>query len=153
MSTRESQVHLDIGSRFENIDLVQIVMETSLRQLDFDEQTSHRIGLSVREAVANAIKHGNRQDPNKRVSIELDVSNDQLMIKVSDEGDGFDPGELPDPLSKENLLRPNGRGILFMKSFMDEIDYSFVNNKGMVVTMRKSLKASAANPRELEEKD
>ena len=153
MSTRESQVHLDIGSRFENIDLVQIVMETSLRQLDFDEQTSHRIGLSVREAVANAIKHGNRLDPDKRVSIELDVSKDELMIKISDEGEGFDPGKLPDPLSKENLLRPNGRGILFMTSFMDEIDYSFVNNKGMVVTMRKSLAAPSADPSEQEEND
>ncbi len=139
MTAPEPKVRLEIGSRFENVELVQIAIAASLRQFELDEVTSQSIGTAVREAVANAIKHGNSMDPGKMVEVECGLEGDEVVITVRDQGEGFDPRELPDPLEPDNLLRPNGRGIFFMKKFMDEIDYSFQPDGGTVVTMRKRI--------------
>ena len=133
------QVRLVIGSQYENIDLVQIVLAEALMKLDLDEDTSHAIGMAVREAVANAIQHGNQAVPQKRVEIDFGIEDGEVVIRVSDEGEGFDPEAVEDPRSADNLLRPNGRGIFFMNRFMDEIDYSFRDEGGTVVTMRKRV--------------
>ena len=133
------KVHLEIGSRIENIELVQIAVESSLRQLRLDADSSHGIGTAVREAVANAIKHGNSMDPEKRVKVVCWMEGDEVVIRVSDEGEGFDPNVLPDPTEPDNLLRPNGRGIFFMKNYMDEIDYTFEPGRGTQVTLRKRI--------------
>ncbi len=139
MAAENPRVHLVIGSQYENIELVQIVVEESLRKLDLDEASAHSISLAVREAVANAIKHGNRQSPEKRVEIDFGVTGGQVVIEVSDQGAGFDPRQVADPRAPDNLLRPDGRGIFFMHSFMDDIDYSFKPEGGTVVTLRKRL--------------
>ena len=153
MRADNPRVHLAIGSQFENIELVQIVVEESLRKLALQDDVAHSIGIAVREAVANAIKHGNREDPAKRVEIDLGVSDDEVVIQVSDQGTGFDPQRVADPRQPENLLRPNGRGIFFMNSYMDGIDYSFKPEGGTVVTLRKRLASLASGPRLQEEKD
>ena len=140
MTTQVPTVKLAIGSRFENIDLVQVVVQESLQQLDLDENAAHHIGMAVREAVANAIQHGHQQDPEKRVEIEFGYDHREVTIIVKDEGPGFDPESLPDPRSPENLMKPSGRGIFFMKSFMDEIDYSFLPEGGTVLTLRKRIR-------------
>lgn len=137
----ETQVHLVVGSQFENVELVQIVLEESLRKLEVGEDLAHAIGIAVREAVANAIKHGNQQDPEKRVEVDFGVEDGFVVIQVADEGDGFEPEKVRDPRSPDNLLRPNGRGILFMNSYMDEIHYGFRAEGGTVVTLRKRLSA------------
>jgi serine/threonine-protein kinase RsbW len=149
----EKSFHLAIGSRFENIELVQLVLKDSLDQLGLDDEKRHWIDVAVREAVANAIKHGNLQDPAKQVHVDLTLESGEsgkvgkgnegheawLVIRVQDEGSGFDPAELQDPLAPENLLKPNGRGIFYMKSFMDDIQYGMRPGGGTVVTMRKRL--------------
>jgi serine/threonine-protein kinase RsbW len=89
--------------------------------------------------VANAIKHGNDQDPAKQVHVDLYLEGEDLVVRVEDEGTGFDPARLQDPLAPENLLRPNGRGIFYMKSFMDDIRYSPGSGGGTVVTLRKKV--------------
>jgi len=137
--------HLDLGSRFENIELVQVVLKDTLAQLGFEEDARHWIDVAVREAVANAIKHGNAQDPGKQVHVDLLLEEEQLVIRIEDEGAGFDPSQVQDPLAPENLLRPNGRGIFYMKSFMDDIHYGPRPGGGTVVTMRKRI-APAASP-------
>lgn len=139
---QEPRVHLEIGSRLENVELVQIAVEAALQQLQVSEELSHRIGTAVREAVANAIKHGNGLDPGKHVEVDLGFEDDEMIIHVRDEGGGFDPGAVPDPLNPENLLRPNGRGILIMKQFMDEVDYCYTDSCGTQLTMRKRLALS-----------
>jgi len=136
--------HLAIGSRFENIELVQVVLNDSLERLGMDGEARHWVDIAVREAVANAIKHGNRQDPGKKVRVDAEVVGVDLVIRVEDEGAGFDPGHLEDPLAPENLLKPNGRGIFYMKSFMDEIQYGPRPGGGTVVTLRKRLGGSPA---------
>jgi anti-sigma regulatory factor (Ser/Thr protein kinase) len=95
--------------------------------------------IAVREAVANAIKHGNQQNPAKQVHVDLMVENGELVIRVEDEGAGFDPGKVRDPLAPENLLSRNGRGILFMNKFMDSIHYGSKPDGGTVVTLRRRV--------------
>lgn len=146
----DKSFHLAIGSRFENIELVQLVLKDSLDQLGLDDDNRHWIDVAVREAVANAIKHGNLEDPAKQVHVDLTLEGnegDWLVIRVQDEGRGFDPSDLEDPLAPENLLKPNGRGIFYMKSFMDDIQYGLRPGGGTVVTLRKRLARHGAAER------
>ncbi len=135
----DHRFHLDLGSRFENIELAQIVLKDTLDQLGVEEDVREGIDLAVREAVANAIKHGNKQDPDKQVHVDLLLEGDELIIRIADEGAGFDPSAVPDPLAPENILRTNGRGILFMRKSVDDVQFSVQPEGGTVVTMRKRL--------------
>lgn len=146
MSRPESQFHLALGSRFENIELVQVVLDESLRRLACDDDTRYWVGIAVREAVANAIKHGNHQDPAKKVEIELRVDGEDLVIRVLDEGIGFDPDRVANPLAPENLLKPDGRGIFYMGKFMDGVEYRFRDNGGTEVTLRKRIASGLGSP-------
>jgi len=134
----ERQLHLTIGSRFENIELVQMTVDEILKDRA-EEEVRHWIGLALREAVANAIKHGNRQDAGKHVDIEVDLVGAGVEIRVADQGSGFDPGAVRDPLAEENRFRADGRGIFYMRQFMDDVLYSFRPGGGTVVTMRRQL--------------
>lgn len=144
--SEDHRFHLDVGSRFENIELVQVVLRDALEQLGVDDDSRHWVDLAVREALANAIKHGNVQDPEKQVHIDLFLDGGDLVVRVGDEGEGFDPSSLHDPLAPENLLRPSGRGIFYMKSFMDQIDYGARPGGGTVVTLRKRLTGTSPKP-------
>lgn len=138
-STREPRVHLEIGSRLENVELVQIAVEASLQQLAVQEAISNQIGTAVREAVANAIKHGNQSDASKQVRVDFGLEGDEVVIEIQDEGVGFDPNQVPNPLAPENLLKPNGRGILLIREFMDRVEYVFQNERGTALIMRKQV--------------
>ncbi len=145
------QVRISIGSRFEHIDLIQVVVDDALGRLGLDEDGRHWVGIAVREAVANAIKHGNQQNPDAPVDVELAVEEGLAVIQVADRGKGFDPNQVGDPLAPENLLKPNGRGIFYMKSFMDDVQYTFRPEGGTVLTMRKRIVGSDAAPTDLQE--
>jgi serine/threonine-protein kinase RsbW len=144
----EHRFHLAIGSRFENIELVQVVLRDCLERMGMDEDARHWVDIAVREALANAIKHGNAQNPTKQVRVDLQVEGGELVIRVEDEGVGFDPAQLVDPLAPENLLRPNGRGIFYMKSFMDQIEYGSGPGGGTMVTMRKRITGNSGPGRD-----
>ena len=143
--TEDYRFHLAIGSRFENIELVQVVLRDCLVRLGMEEDARQWVDLAVREALANAIKHGNEQNPAKQVHVDFVYEGEELAIRVEDEGAGFDPSHLVDPMAPENLLRPNGRGIHFMKSFMDGIQYSSGPGGGTTVTLRKKITGSKAD--------
>jgi anti-sigma regulatory factor (Ser/Thr protein kinase) len=105
------------------------------------ESDVETIGLAVREAIANAIVHGNHCDPEKAVRISVAVNeNCDLFVSVKDSGSGFDPGRLPDPVAPENLLAPHGRGIFIMRQLMDQVDFEF--DHGTEVHMRRSDRAA-----------
>ncbi len=142
MPAEEPQVRISIGSRFEHIDLIQAVVDDALERLGLDGDARHWVSIAIREAVANAIKHGNRLDPDKQVEVELAIAGGEAIIRVCDEGEGFDPDMVRNPLAPENLKRPSGRGIFFMKSFMDEIDYGERPDGGTVVTLRKQIEGA-----------
>ncbi|HEY8019669.1 MAG TPA: ATP-binding protein [Thermoanaerobaculia bacterium] len=135
----DHRFHLAIGSRFENIELVQVVLNDSLERIGLDGDARHWVDIAVREAVANAIKHGNAQDPAKTVQVDAGIDGGELVIRIEDQGSGFDPGQLSDPLAPENLLKPNGRGIFYMRSFMDAVEYGPRPGGGTVVTLRKRI--------------
>jgi serine/threonine-protein kinase RsbW len=147
----EHRFHLAIGSRFENIELVQVVLKDRLQQLGMDKDTQEWVDLAVREALANAIKHGNAQNPAKQVHVDLALEGAELVIRIEDEGVGFDPEQIGDPLAPENLLRANGRGILFMKKFMDRIHYGSGPGGGTMVTLRKKVGPKTGTPNHPEE--
>jgi serine/threonine-protein kinase RsbW len=139
----ERQAYLAVASRFENIELVQAVVDDLLQQLELDEDTRHWIGLAVREAVANAIKHGNLADPQKQVEVEVGLGAAEVVVSIRDQGLGFEPDSVEDPLAPENLLRPGGRGIFYMRRLMDEVEYRFGPGGGTEVVLRKRLTTGA----------
>jgi serine/threonine-protein kinase RsbW len=135
----DRQLHLTFGSRYENIELVQTAIDEAVAERGADEDARHWIGLAVREAVANAIKHGNRQDAAKRVDVELSFDDGFVDIRVADQGTGFAPEEVRDPLAPENLFKTSGRGIFYMKRFMDDVSYAARPGGGTIVTLRKRI--------------
>jgi serine/threonine-protein kinase RsbW len=130
-----------LASRYENIELAQAALDHVCRHRGVPSEDGHWIGIALREAVANAIKHGNRQDPGKRVLVSFLGENGELRIVVGDEGAGFDPSNLADPLAPENQMKTSGRGIFYIKTFMDEVTFSRAEGGGTVLTMKKSLKS------------
>jgi len=129
------RVEITISSRFENIELVQVIAEHLCENAGLDEDGTHWIG----KAVANAIKHGNKLDVRKKVNATFQLHDHQLEIRISDEGAGFDPGAIGDPLNPQNLMKTSGRGIFYMKTFMDQVQYSFVPGGGTSLLMTKNL--------------
>jgi serine/threonine-protein kinase RsbW len=134
-------VKLDFASRFEMLDVAQAVLAQVCTIVGFEEETCHYLAVAVRESVVNAIRHGNKEDESKRVEILFTLHEKSLEVQVKDQGEGFQPEEIPDPLAPENLLKAYGRGIFFMRQFMDEVSYSFPTRGGTVVRMVKSLPA------------
>lgn len=113
------------------------VHEVVLKAIDaagYSSDARFAVRLAIDEALTNAIRHGNQQDPAKHVAVEYSVTPKQVTIRVRDEGPGFDFGHLPDPTTKENLTRPHGRGILLIRAYMTEADFS---EKGRCLTMVK----------------
>jgi serine/threonine-protein kinase RsbW len=135
-------VRLDFHSSFDMLDFVQVVCDHVGRMSGLDEDATHWVSVAVRESVINAIKHGNEQDASKRVHLEftpLDGDQPGIAIRVRDEGCGFDPASLPDPLAPENILKSTGRGIFLIRTFMDELVLQRAPQGGMEVMMVKRV--------------
>ena len=143
MLTRGGTVRMQIHSNFDMVDFVQVVSDRVGQLAGMDEDTVHWIGVAVRESVINAIKHGNREHPGKLVTVEFAfeplTDPRELVVRVLDEGEGFDPQEVADPLAPENMLKASGRGIFFMRSFMDDVVLRRAVDGGMEVRMVKKL--------------
>jgi serine/threonine-protein kinase RsbW len=139
-------VHLEFHSTPEALDLVQAIAEHIARRLGLDEDSLHWTTMAVRESVVNAITHGNRNDPAKFVFVDFTASPrtnpSELIVCVRDQGNGFDPSAIKDPLSPENLLRSSGRGIFLIRQFMDDVSIAPARQGGMEMRMRKQLRPS-----------
>jgi serine/threonine-protein kinase RsbW len=133
----KNTVELTIESRYEFIEVVGSVTKCVTDLVGFDEDSANWVELSIRESVINAIKHGNSLVAEKPVEIRFTLETEALTVYVRDRGEGFDPTQVPDPLDPENLLNPNGRGIFYMRTFMDEVEYSHHPQGGTVVRMIK----------------
>jgi serine/threonine-protein kinase RsbW len=132
-------VRLEFTSAFEMLDFVQVVSDHVGRTLGLDDDTQHYVGVAIRECVINAIMHGNRNDSDKHVFVEFSTFDSVLTIRVRDQGEGFDPDLLADPLAPENLLKASGRGIFLIRSFMDGVELRSAPEGGMEVRMIKRL--------------
>ena len=108
-----------------------------IRNCGVSEELSFGIEMALREAVTNAMVHGNQEDENKSVEVIFACHDNELEIEVRDQGEGFDPAEVPDPTNAENLLKTSGRGIFLMRTFMDEIEWRSRPEGGTAVRMTK----------------
>jgi len=148
MATSPRVLRLEFTSAFDMLDFVQVVSDHMSREIGLDDDSTHWVGVAVRECVINAIKHGNQNDVAKRVFMEFssrrpaDVA--ELTIAVRDQGNGFDPSELADPLAPENLLKASGRGIFLIRNFMDDVQLRRAPQGGMEIRMTKRAPAGAA---------
>lgn len=133
----EEKKELNLPSRLESIDKAVIEVTKFASHVGFSDDELYAVDMAVREVVANAVKHGNKEDETKPVEITIRNSNEGFEVTVRDFGAGFAVEDVPDPTNPENLLRANGRGILFMKTFMDEVEWFNHANGGMIVKMLK----------------
>jgi serine/threonine-protein kinase RsbW len=139
-------VRLEFTSAFEMLDFVQVVSDHMARDVGLDDDALHWVGVAIRESVINAIKHGNRNDAAKHVFIEFETARHavpELMIRVRDEGEGFDPETIANPLDPENLLKSSGRGIFLIRNFMDDVQLQRAPEGGMEIRMVKRVQAAA----------
>lgn len=128
---------LSLPSRIDTVATAAAAVAEFLNRSGISEEAAFGIDMAVREAVTNAVLHGNRQDESKTVDVTLKSSPDAVEISVHDQGAGFNPDEVPDPTAAENILKSSGRGIFFMRTFMDEVDWSIRPGGGTTVRMVK----------------
>ncbi len=143
MQTDRHLVRLELPSSFEMLDLVQVLSDRLSSIAGLDEDTTHWVSVAVRESVINAVKHGNREDRSKHVTVEFTLAPrlepKKFTVEVLDEGEGFDYEEVDDPLAPENLMKSSGRGIFFMRNFMDDVAIARRPEGGMSVRLVKNL--------------
>lgn len=130
-------LELSIESKIEFVDMVSSVVKNVSSKMGFEEDDINWIELAIHEAVINAITHGNKHAADKQVDVKFVLEQDTLTIYVRDRGEGFDPNQLPDPTDADNLLKPSGRGIFYMRTFMDEVEHSTHPEGGSVVRLTK----------------
>jgi serine/threonine-protein kinase RsbW len=154
------------SSTLESVDLAESEILKAAEEAGFDEDELHRIGMAVRECMVNAVVHGNRYNRNKTVHIGVNVEmperpkqapesagedgtqpgqgvdraiGTRLVIRITDQGDGFELEEVPDPLQENNLLRHSGRGLFLMGAFMDDLKVRKLPDGGTEVTLIKDI--------------
>jgi serine/threonine-protein kinase RsbW len=140
-------VRLEFNSAFDMLDFVQVVCDHVGKLAGLDEDELHWVSVAVRESVVNAIKHGNKNDHTKKVTVDFcpvpPTNADELVIRIEDQGEGFVPEEVADPLAPENILKSSGRGIFLIRNFMDETVLKKVQG-GMEIRMVKKLQKTGA---------
>ena len=133
---------LKLPSRLEAVAEGAAAVADFLSRTDIGEDVTFGIDMAVREGLANAVIHGNKLDEKKIVTIRVVRSPDSLEIIVRDQGQGFDPETVSDPTRQENILKTSGRGIFFMRNFMDEVEWSVLPEGGTVLRMLKKIENS-----------
>jgi serine/threonine-protein kinase RsbW len=134
MTEQSLVAEMSITSDLAEARRVQDEIEEALVSAKYGDRDIFSIKLALEEALVNAIKHGNQMDPDKKVTVWYSVTNDRFEVKITDDGPGFNPLDVPDPTAPENLERPCGRGLLLIRNFMTEVNY---HGRGNVVTMAK----------------
>lgn len=112
-----------LDSTFEEVERLEDYVNELQEWADFNDEEYARIMLTLSEAATNAIVHGNKENPQKKVIIRCKLIDNKLVISVKDEGAGFDPSNLPDPLKEENLLNVGGRGVYLIQEYADELKF------------------------------
>jgi len=115
---------MDLESIPENINRVEAFVEVLKSDLGLTEEMEANVLVSLTEAVNNAIVHGNKKNPSKKVAIKMEKDSSALVFVVEDEGEGFDPAILLDPTAPENIDKPSGRGIFLMRNLADKVEFS-----------------------------
>jgi len=106
---------------------------TKAEMFGYTEETAFAIRLALEEAIVNAHKHGNGSDSNKQITVSYDINPDRMVIRVRDEGRGFDPTTVPDPTEPNRIPLPYGRGIMLMRAYLDEVSFNERGNEVQLV--------------------
>jgi serine/threonine-protein kinase RsbW len=137
---------LELLSCYDNIELAERMLAEVCRSTSLTEEAVYWSGMALREALANAIKHGNKLSPDKRVFVRIEVNGTgELKIAVEDQGEGFDPSGIGDPLAPQNLLRECGRGVFYMRNFMDEVRFTKAEGGGTRIELTKKVSKGGNN--------
>jgi len=139
LDSQSKTVNLVLDSTLDSVDLAERAALELARESGFGEEDLDRIGMSVRECMVNAVVHGNRYNSHKKVRLSLSRTPERFTVRIADQGEGFNPDALPDPLSGDNLLRHSGRGIFLMKAFMDDLQVRSLGPVGTEVTLVKNV--------------
>jgi serine/threonine-protein kinase RsbW len=142
-ANQDGSYELIITSDPSEIPHVQDQIEGQLKLCQFADHDIFSIRLALEEAIVNAIKHGNQMDPTKKVHIEYSIKADRFEVGIADEGPGFDPDDVPDPLCEENLERPCGRGLLLIRHYMTDVTFHRPGNR---MTMFKLCTVRPSQP-------
>jgi serine/threonine-protein kinase RsbW len=134
-----SVVEVVLESDLKNVEVAEEITRRVSGTAGFEEDDQHKIDMAVHETLINAIWHGNKNDPSKRVWMRFEIFSDRLEIRVRDQGNGYDPNRLADPLANENILSVSGRGIFLIRTFMDEFRVESRAGEGTEVTLVKRL--------------
>ena len=126
-----------LDSTLSSVDSAEEIASGMAQLVGFDEDDLMKIGIAVREAMVNAVVHGNRYNENKKVRFSVVKNSERLTVRVADEGEGFEVNNLPDPLAPENLMRGSGRGIFLIRSFMDELEIRQLEPGGTELVLTK----------------
>lgn len=132
---------MTLSSTYEEIERVNEIARDLQEWADLNEDQFDTVLLTLSEAVTNAILHGNKIDPSKKVQVKAHLDDETLSISVKDEGEGFDPNDLPDPLQEENILNEGGRGVFIIEQFAEEVNFS---ENGTKITMTFNLNNGSA---------
>jgi len=139
MAPETKHLEITLETQVESVNLAEEMCLRVAEAAGFGEDDCYRIGMSVREGVINAFHYGNQERPEKKIHLEIDLTQDKMTIHVIDEGTGFKLSDVPDPLAEENLLSTSGRGIFLMRAFMDEFDVISGRTGGAEIVMSKRL--------------
>jgi serine/threonine-protein kinase RsbW len=146
MAADASVVEVVLESDLKNVEVAEEITRRVSSTAGFDEGDQHKIDMAVHESLINAIWHGNKNDPSKHVWLRFEIFSDRLEIRVRDQGNGYDPRGLPDPLSQENLLNVSGRGIFLIRTFMDDFRVESRAGEGTEVVLVKRLNSNNSAP-------
>ena len=144
MSTRRlpnqtTEQRLLLDSTLDSVEVAEAAVLNDAKAIGFQEEQLHQLGMAVRETMVNAVVHGNRYNARKKVRVSVIKALDRLTIVIADEGEGFDPNTVPNPLATENLMRQSGRGLLLIQAFVDEFQISPGQPRGTEIRMVKYL--------------
>jgi serine/threonine-protein kinase RsbW len=144
MPSEPKRIEVTLETVLDSVDLAESIVMRVAEAAGFDEEDLHKIGMSVREGVINAYNYGNQQDRGRKLFLKVELEEKRMVIRIIDQGAGFDMGEVPDPLAEENLMRTSGRGLFLMKSFMDEFIVQRGPTGGAELVMAKNYPAKVA---------
>jgi serine/threonine-protein kinase RsbW len=144
MTARPATVRIDFESRMDILEPIQAFIDRFAVIGGLDDDGVHDLSVSVRECVVNALKHGNKLDPLKRVTVTFGLAPSGIEVWIQDQGSGFNPEAVPDATAPENLLLAAGRGLFFMRAFMTEVEYTFPEEGGTVVRLLKKVEKPEA---------
>jgi serine/threonine-protein kinase RsbW len=131
------ELHLELGSSLDSADAAELIVQRLAEQYGFSAEQVEHLGMAARESMVNAVVHGNGYSKDKHVRFSVVVGSGKITVTVRDEGAGFNPIEVPDPLSRENILRGSGRGLLLIRAFVDQVEIHPAEPTGTEIVMVK----------------